>query len=187
MPGGQRRSAGHTYPAAVLRLLAVASVLLLAACGSPATHNSADVEFARGMVPHHEQALEMSGLVASRTENPHVIDLAKRIEGAQKPEIDRMNGWLRTWNAPVQASSHTEHGHSESHGMVELGDLAELDGTDFDRQWLSLMIQHHRGAVDMARKHLSAGTDPETRKLAQEVVSHQEKEIAEMESLLPQG
>jgi uncharacterized protein (DUF305 family) len=185
MAGGQRRSARHTYPAAVLRLLAVASVLLLAACGSPATHNSADVEFARGMVPHHEQALEMSGLVASRTENPHVIDLAKRVADAQKPEIDRMNGWLRTWNAPVQASSHTAHG--DSHGMVELGNLAELDGTDFDRQWLSLMIQHHRGAVDMAQKHLAAGTDPETRKLAQDVVSHQEKEIAEMESLLPQG
>ncbi|GGN16757.1 hypothetical protein GCM10011609_67040 [Lentzea pudingi] len=171
----------------MLRLLAVASVLLLAACGSPATHNSADVAFAQGMVPHHEQALEMSGLVASRTENPHVIDLAKRIADAQKPEIDRMNGWLRTWNAPVQASSHTSHGHTESHGMVDLGNLADLDGTDFDRQWLSLMIQHHRGAVEMAQKHLGAGTDPETRKLAQDVVGHQEKEIAEMESLLPQG
>ncbi|WP_434449642.1 DUF305 domain-containing protein [Lentzea sp. E54] len=168
----------------MLRLLAVASVLLVFACGSPATHNSADVTFAQGMVPHHEQALEMSGLVAARTENPQVIDLAKRISAAQQPEIDRMNGWLKSWNAPVQASSHT---HSGSHGMVELGNLADLDGTEFDRQWLSLMIQHHRGAVEMARKHLSAGTDPETRKLAQDVVSHQEKEIAEMESLLPQG
>ncbi|MDX8032803.1 DUF305 domain-containing protein [Lentzea sp. BCCO 10_0856] len=166
---------------------AVAAVLMLAACGSPATHNSADVAFAQGMVPHHEQALEMSEMVASRTENPHVIDLAKRISAAQQPEIDRMNGWLKTWSAPVQASSHTSHGHSETHGMVELGNLADLDGTEFDRQWLSLMIQHHRGAVEMAQKHLSAGTDPETRKLAQDIVSHQEKEIAEMESLLPQG
>jgi len=172
----------------VLRSFAVASVLLLTACGGPATHNSADVAFARGMVPHHEQALEMSGLVATRTDNQRVIDLAARISSAQKPEIDRMNGWLRAWNAPVEASSsHTSHGHSPDHGMVELGDLAELDDTEFDRQWLSLMIQHHRGAVDMARKHLSAGTDPETRKLAQDVVAHQEKEIAEMESLLPQG
>ncbi|GLY48821.1 DUF305 domain-containing protein [Lentzea sp. NBRC 102530] len=168
-------------------MLAVASVLLLAACGSPATHNSADVEFAQGMVPHHEQALQMSGMVTTRTENSHVIDLAKRIADAQRPEIERMNGWLRTWNAPVKASSRTSHGHSEDHGMVDLGNLADLDGTEFDRQWLSLMIQHHRGAVDMARKHLDAGTDPETRKLAQDVVSHQEKEIAEMESLLPQG
>jgi uncharacterized protein (DUF305 family) len=171
----------------VLRLLAVASVLLLSACGTPATHNSADVAFAQGMVPHHEQALEMTELVASRTENPHVIDLAARISKAQQPEIDRMNGWLKTWSAPVQASSHTSHGHSESHGMVELGNLADLDGIEFDRQWLSLMIQHHRGAVEMARKHLSAGTDPETRKLAQDVVTHQEEEISEMESLLPQG
>jgi uncharacterized protein (DUF305 family) len=168
-------------------LLAVASALLLAACGSPATHNSADVAFAQGMVPHHEQALEMAGLVATRTENPHVIDLAARIAKTQQPEIDRMNGWLRTWNAPVQASSHTEHGHSDAHGMVDLGDLADLDGTEFDRQWLSLMIQHHRGAVEMAQKHLSAGTDPEARKLAQDVAGHQEKEIAEMEALLPQG
>jgi uncharacterized protein (DUF305 family) len=169
----------------VLRSFAVASVLLLTACGGPATHNSADVAFARGMVPHHEQALEMSGLVATRTDNQRVIDLAARIASAQKPEIDRMNGWLRTWNAPVEASS--SHSHSPDHGMVELGDLAGLADTEFDRQWLSLMIQHHRGAVDMAREHLSAGTDPETRKLAQDVVAHQEKEIAEMESLLPQG
>ncbi|WP_198680777.1 DUF305 domain-containing protein [Lentzea terrae] len=168
-------------------MLAVAVVLLLAACGSPATHNSADVAFAQGMVPHHEQALEMSDLVASRTSNSHVIDLAKRISGSQKPEIDRMNGWLRTWNAPVQASSHSAHGHSDSHGMVELGNLADLSDTEFDRQWLSLMIQHHRGAVEMARKHLSSGTDPAARTLAQDVITHQEKEIAEMESLLPQG
>lgn len=167
-------------------MLAVAAVLLTA-CGSPATHNSADVAFAQGMVPHHEQALEMTELVASRTENSHVIDLAARISKAQQPEIDRMNGWLKAWNAPVKASSHTSHGHSESHGMVDLGTLADLDGTEFDRQWLSLMIQHHRGAVEMARKHLDQGTDPETRKLAQDVVTLQEKEIAEMESLLPQG
>jgi uncharacterized protein (DUF305 family) len=168
-------------------MLAVASVLLLSACGSPATHNSADVEFAQGMVPHHEQALEMSRLVASRTENPKVIDLAERISKAQKPEIDRMNGWLKAWNAPVKASSHSSHGHSESHGMVDLGNLADLSGTEFDRQWLSLMILHHRGAVEMARTHLSSGTDPAARTLAQEVITHQEKEIAEMESLLPQG
>jgi uncharacterized protein (DUF305 family) len=186
MAHGQRRSAGHTYPAAVLRLLALVAVLLTA-CGSPATHNSADVAFAQGMVPHHEQAVDMTGLVGSRTENSHVLDLAERISKAQQPEIDRMNGWLRDWGAPVQATSHTSHGHSDSHGMVDLGNLADLHGTDFDRQWLSLMIQHHRGAVDMAQKHLTAGTDPETRKLAQDVVSSQEKEIAEMESLLPQG
>ncbi|WP_218148306.1 DUF305 domain-containing protein [Lentzea xinjiangensis] len=171
----------------MLRSFAVAAVLSLTACGSPATHNSADVAFAQGMVPHHEQALEMSRLVASRTENPRVVDLAERISRAQQPEIDRMNGFLKSWKAPVKASSHTSHGHSGAHGLVELGNLAHLDGTEFDRQWLSLMIQHHRGAVEMAREHLSAGTDPETRELAQEVVSSQEKEIAEMESLLPQG
>lgn len=167
-------------------MLALAAVLLTA-CGSPATHNSADVAFAQGMVPHHEQALEMSEMVSTRTENPHVIDLATRISKAQQPEIDRMNGWLKDWGAPVKAESHSSHGHSENHGMVELGNLADLDGTEFDRQWLSLMIQHHRGAVEMARKYLSSGTDPEARKLAQDVVTAQEEEIAEMESLLPQG
>jgi uncharacterized protein (DUF305 family) len=176
----------------VLRSLAVAATLLLgmsplAACSSPATHNSADVAFAQGMVPHHEQALEMTELVASRTESTHVLDLAERISKSQQPEVDRMNGWLKSWGAPVQASSHTAHGHSDDHGVVELGNLADLRGAEFDRQWLSLMIQHHRGAVEMAREHLDAGTDPSTRKLAQDVIAAQEKEIAEMESLLPQG
>ncbi|MEU7480839.1 DUF305 domain-containing protein [Lentzea sp. NPDC042327] len=159
----------------------------LAACGSPATHNSADVAFAQGMVPHHEQAVEMTGLVAERTDSAHVVDLAERIARHQQPEIDRMNGWLKAWGAPVKASSHADHGHAADHGMVDLGTLADLRGTDFDRQWLSLMIQHHRGAVEMARKHLDAGTDPGARSLAQDVVAAQEKEIAEMESLLPQG
>ncbi|ANZ35742.1 hypothetical protein BBK82_06260 [Lentzea guizhouensis] len=175
----------------MLRLLAFAALVLcapfLASCGSPATHNSADVAFAQGMVPHHEQALEMTELVASRTDSPHVVDLATRIAKAQEPEIDQLNSRLREWGAPKQASVHTADGHTGDHGMVELGNLADLRGTDFDRQWLSLMIQHHRGAVEMAREHLDAGTDPATRKLAQDVITAQEKEIAEMESLLPQG
>ncbi|TWP52643.1 DUF305 domain-containing protein [Lentzea tibetensis] len=162
-------------------LIGVAVLAALTACGSPATHNSADVKFAQEMVPHHEQALTMAKLVESRTENTHVIELASRIEKGQQPEIDKLNGKLKEWGSPA---SHSDHG---GHGMVDTSTLTALKGTEFDRQWLALMITHHRGAVQSARDQQAKGTDPDTKKLAGDIITAQEKEIAEMESLLPQG
>ena len=89
----------------------IAGSLTLAACGGSDTatpaadtsadaeteFNDADVTFAQGMIPHHRQAIDMAALAADRTENPAILDLATRIQGAQDPEIEQMQGWLQTW------------------------------------------------------------------------------------------
>ncbi|MGW0516210.1 DUF305 domain-containing protein [Crossiella sp. NPDC003009] len=180
----------------VLAGLGVLAAVTLTACGggeqaghghtsaaTSATHNAADVTFAQGMIPHHQQALEMSKLAPGRTEHAKVLELAKRIQDGQQPEIDKMTGWLKSWNAPAK-SEHEGHG---AHGMMSAEQMNELLGArkdEFDRRWLTMMVEHHRGAVEMAKTELAQGQSAEAKQLAQEVIAAQEKEIAEMTGLL---
>ena len=69
-----------------------------------ATFNTADVTFATGMIPHHQQAIEMAQLAETRASNPQVKDLAARIRTAQDPEIATMSGWLRQWGQPMPSA-----------------------------------------------------------------------------------
>jgi uncharacterized protein (DUF305 family) len=174
---------------------AIASLSLLAGCGTaqephrnpaaqaPATHKQADVAFAQGMVVHHQQAIEMSELAADRAGSRQVRELSAQIAAAQGPEIDRLNGWLRNWGAPP--SPHGEHG--EVHGMMsaeQLHGLSQASGADFDRRFLSMMIEHHEGAVRMARAELDSGSFPEARQLANRIIDTQQAEIDAMRDLL---
>ena len=195
----------HTRVRAAL-LGAIASLSLLAACGAPpeqqghqghqghqpatsqapGTHNPADVTFAQGMVVHHEQAIEMSRSATGRAGSPQVRALAEQIAAAQGPEIDRLNGWLRDWGAaPAQHSGHG--GHQQMDGMMsaeQMRGLAQASGADFDRRFLSMMIEHHEGAVSMARAELKSGAFPEAKQLAQRIIDTQRAEIGTMRGLL---
>ena len=186
------------------RLLAVLAVAAAAsvACGSEpdpsaagsstsaseAGHNQADIEFLQGMIPHHEQAIEMSELAAERSENPAVVDLAERIRSAQQPEIDQMNGLLAGWGVEAAGGGHGGgHGGGGHPGMMDDAMMAELEGArgpEFDRLFLEGMIAHHRGAVTASLTELEAGEAPEAKELAQAIIDAQEAEIAEMEQLL---
>lgn len=166
-----------------------------------AEFNEADVAFARNMVPHHEQAVRMSEQVPSRTEQPQVRELASRIGSAQRPEIERMNGWLQDWHAgPDQQGQHGDHqmpgqhgdhqapGGHQMHGMMgpeQMADLERARGSDFDRRWVQMMVEHHRGAVEMARAEQDRGRNPEAKQLAGQMVDSQRAEIDEMNALLP--
>ncbi|MFJ8961787.1 DUF305 domain-containing protein [Lentzea sp. NPDC102401] len=159
---------------------AVVGMLVLSACGGPA-NTAADVTFAQGMVPHHEQALEMAKLVPSRSSDDKVRDLASRIEKAQGPEIAQMNEWLQQWGAKQDHEGH------DMTGMMGQDDMAELEkssGAEFDRMWLDMMIRHHEGAVEMAKTELAQGQDDKAKKLAQAVIDGQQQEITEMKALL---
>lgn len=150
-------------------------------------HGLADVMFAQMMVPHHEQALEMSRIVTGKEGVPEdVRALAKRIESAQGPEIKRMQDMLATWG--VTDAQHMDHsGHAGMEGMLteeQLQALRDAEGPDAARLFLEGMIEHHQGAVEMARTQLEDGENPQARALAEDVVAAQEEEIAQMEDLL---
>lgn len=182
---------------------AALSLSFLAACGQPdnsappappaqsaPAHNDVDVMFAQGMVPHHQQALEMSRMAVQHAESQQVKDLATRIEAAQGPEIDELNGWLREWGA--QQSEHGGHGGHGGHatgGMMSSDEMAGLDrakGSEFDQKFLMLMIKHHEGAVTMARTEVEKGRFPDTQQMAREIMISQQSEIDSMRTMLTQ-
>ena len=153
--------------------------------GDGAAHNDADVMFAQMMIPHHEQAIEMSDAVlAKEGTNPEVTELATQIKAAQAPEIEQLGQWLDSWGAE-RTSEHT--GHAGMSGMMSDEDmqlLAETGAPESDRLFLEQMIAHHRGAVEMAEVEIETGSDPAATELAQTIVTTQATEIEAMESLL---
>ncbi len=158
-------------------------------------HNDADVTFSRGMIPHHRQAVEMAELAPTRAQDPRVTELAAQVAAAQTPEIDELSSRLRSWGEPVPGESSMDHGSmghgdatdSSMSGMMSAGDmsaLAALRATPFDRKWLSMMIEHHTGAVAMAKTELANGTNQASKTLAQRIIATQESEISRMKALL---
>ena len=168
------------------------AVTLLSACGETsssesADFNDADVMFAQMMIPHHEQAIEMSEIALDPASGASsaIQDLAIRIRDAQDPEIELMKGFLATWGAPLNPEDGMDHS-SMMEGMLtveELDELAGLQGSEFDVRWAQAMIAHHKGAVAMAEDVLSDGKNAETRKLAEEIIANQQAEIDELTPL----
>lgn len=155
-------------------------------------HNDADVTFAVNMIPHHEQAVEMSRLAPDRAADERVIDLAERIEEAQTPEIDLMRDFLEAFGESEEMGDMDmdTDGMAAMEGMSgmlsqdELDALDEASGVDFDLLYLEGMIAHHEGAIEMAEVELADGEYAEALELAQSIRSDQEAEIEEMEMLL---
>ena len=149
-----------------------------------ATAPAGDLLFAQMMIPHHEQAVEMADLaLRNDSASQEVTDLATQIKAAQGPEIETMNRWLREWNAP--AGSSMNHGTGE--GMMTDTDMMKLSdatGESFNRMWLTMMIEHHEGAVEMAQGVLQTTSNPEVMQMAEAIVEGQKKEIATMKGML---
>jgi uncharacterized protein (DUF305 family) len=174
------------------------SLALLAACsGSDGSDVGADVStmadpddvaFVQGMIPHHQQAIEMSALALDGRAGAVVADLARRIDAAQGPEIAQLREILSRWS--VEEDEHHMHKHggdANKMGMLtddQLQDLASLSGEAFDRRFAESMIMHHEGAVAMAETVLANGADDEVRVLAKAIIAAQQAEIAEMKALL---
>jgi uncharacterized protein (DUF305 family) len=153
-------------------------------------HNEADTMFAQMMIPHHAQAVEMSDMILKKQDIPaEVTALATQIKAAQAPEIEKMTGWLKSWNesATPSAGAHAGHGSGGMSGMMSAEDMSKLDaaqGTDAARLFLTQMIAHHEGAVMMAKTEESDGKNPEAIELSKTIIRAQEKEIQEMKDLL---
>ena len=154
--------------------------------GAAAKHNDADVEFAQMMIPHHEQAVEMAQLAATRAASEDVKAIASRIEAAQNPEIEEMTGWLAEWDEDVEPMGGMD---PEGSGMMSDSEMTELEaasGAEFDRMFLDMMVAHHTGAIEMAETEIADGQFADALALAEAIKSAQESEIAEMETLLEQ-
>lgn len=163
-----------------------------------ADHNDADIMFAQMMIPHHQQAVEMSEMLLAKEGIPaQVVEFAQGVIDAQGPEIDRMNAMLEAWDQqPVTNSGGMDHGkmsgmdHGEMGGMSgmmsqeDMTALEEAQGTEAARLYLEQMTAHHEGAVDMARDEVADGQNPHAITLAEQVISDQEAEIAQMKQML---
>ncbi|MEU9236059.1 DUF305 domain-containing protein [Streptomyces subrutilus] len=149
-------------------------------------HNAADVTFAQGMVPHHQQAIEMADLAATRAESAEVKKLANEIKKAQDPEIKTLSGWLRSWGEQVPAEGEGHGGHDMS-GMMTAEEMKQLEsssGKAFDTAFLKLMVKHHEGAVAMAKSEQSEGSYQPAKDMAAAIITSQSAEIARMNALL---
>ncbi|CAB4707821.1 MAG: DUF305 domain-containing protein [Actinobacteria bacterium] len=185
-----------------LRSIAVALValVLLAGCGDepdgfPSDQDryaAADVTFARDMVAHHTQALEMVDLTDGRDLDATFAALVREIRETQAPEIASMNRWLELWSGSVPSTASSPEmddmeGMHHMDGMLsddQLEQLATASDDDFEQLWLQLMIEHHQGALEMAQTELDEGTNALARELAQDVIDTQQSEIETMQDLL---
>jgi len=156
------------------------------------SYTVADVDFMQDMIIHHHQALVMSRLAAQSTNNQAILDLAGRIDVSQKDEISFMQDWLqkREEQVPDPTSEHSEHTHHTMIGMAtpeQMTQLAESKSTDFDRLFLTLMIDHHDGAIKMVeelREQPGSTYDPILNEFVSDITNDQAVEIERMNALL---
>jgi uncharacterized protein (DUF305 family) len=191
----------------VTAMVAMAAALVLSSCSSPASdghtdhqhpddpvitaqpagNNADDVAFATNMIPHHQQAVDLSAMVPDRSANAELIALAKQIAAAQQPEIEIMKVFLVQWNEnPATNSGHAGHGSTMA-GMVDAATMTKLEslnGAEFDKLWLESMISHHQGAIDMAKAEIANGDNVDAKTLAKNIVATQGTEIGQMKQML---
>lgn len=192
---------------------AVTATLLLSACGgsdkssdtgmdhgsattaasaaASASFNDADVTFAQSMIPHHQQAVQMAAMADGRAASTEVKDLASKIKAAQQPEIDTMTQWLTTWGKPAPGMSMGAgmEGMNQSAMPGAMSDadmtaMGKAKGAAFDKQFLTMMISHHQGAIDMAKTEVAQGADTDAKALAQKIITDQQAEITTMQDLI---
>ena len=154
-------------------------------------YTPADVRFMQGMIGHHAQALEMTGIVRSRSESDAIKLLALRIEVSQADEIKMMQGWLTARGQPLpDPHAHHAAGATLMPGMLtpaEMSGLASARGAELDRLFLQFMIKHHEGALAMVKDLLAtpgAGQEADVFAFASDVDADQRMEIDRMRAVL---
>ncbi len=162
-------------------------------------HTAAEVRFMSGMIRHHAQALVMAGWAPTHEASPAVRVLSERIVVGQRDEITLMQRWLRDRRAPIpevdSVHSRTPGMDHSMHmpGMLTAEQLAQLDdarGAEFDRLFLTFMIQHHQGALTMVRQLLEvpgAAEDDALFKFVSDLNADQTIEIERMHAMLKRG
>jgi len=157
------------------------------------SYTRADVRFMQDMIVHHGQAVDMAALVGDRTNTEEIVAVAGRIESSQDDEIAFMREWLEDRGEPTELAMKAGHDHGKLHAMMgmataeQMKALAAAEGTEFDRQFLTLMIAHHEGALDMVEKLLDqpgSAADPILYRFIGDIENDQKTEIERMDVLL---
>lgn len=188
--GGSRAKSGAMGPEAAIARARADSVRL--------PYTKADIDFMSGMISHHAQAIKMAGWAPTHDASPALRRMAERIVVGQADEITLMQTWLRDRRQPVPeadpAGMKMKMGDMEHvmlmPGMLSEEQMKELDGArgkEFDRLFLTFMIQHHRGAIDMVKQLFGAqgaAQDETVFKFANDVEIDQTEEIQRMQQML---
>ncbi|MDJ0979438.1 MAG: DUF305 domain-containing protein [Erythrobacter sp.] len=166
-----------------------------------ASYTPADVSFMQGMIVHHQQAVDMAELIKDRTNREELVAIGGRIESSQADEIEFMNTWLEERgektvmvgmmdHSGMDHSKHAMVDHSKMSGMAtpeQMAELATLSGVEFDRLFLTLMIAHHEGAIEMVDDllgELGTAADPVLFQFVSDIENDQQAEISKMNALL---
>ncbi|TFC03837.1 DUF305 domain-containing protein [Cryobacterium adonitolivorans] len=193
----------------LLTAAAIAAALTLSACsggttdtGSSAAPSSpdssassvdfadADIEFAQMMIPHHEQAVEMSDdLLAKDGIDQRIVDLATEIKAAQEPEIKQLESWLTAWGIDDTSSSEMDmsemdHGTDGMMSDDEMNALKSASSEDAGKLFLEQMTVHHEGAIAMAQTEIDEGQNPDAVDMATNIVDSQTAELDVMNDIL---
>ncbi len=153
------------------------------------SYTPSDVQFMQDMIPHHQQALVMAELAPARTNSLEILEIAGRIDASQNDEIAFMTQWLNQRGEDAVRSSDT-HTHETMRGMAtpaQIQELTDASGSDFDRQFLSLMIAHHEGAIEMVEELMDqpgSAYDPVLFEFTTDITKDQSKEIESMHEIL---
>lgn len=217
---GEDAGSGQTLRLALMAIIAVMALGIAGAGGyllrggsstsAEPGDTSVDAGFARDMITHHEQAVQMAITIEYASADPEVRTLAFDIETSQTFQEGQMNGWLDSWGLSRQTNQAImgwmsqggmDHGHSATHsatdptganaalmpGMATPAEIAQLDaatGTAQDVLFLQYMLRHHQGGIEMAQAAADRATQPYVSALAGKMVTVQTREVVLMEQML---
>ncbi|GGM19812.1 DUF305 domain-containing protein [Dactylosporangium sucinum] len=175
------------------RLLVVLTAFLLAGCAAapaqPAPggtaskyYNDTDVMFSQMMVAHHGQCLELVRLARTKAVREDVRTLAAAIDVTEADELKTMQVWLESWGQPPTADPSAHAGHGGAHGTdpADIAALGALDGPEFERKFLTMLVAHQHNAVEIARMETGSGINPGALDLAKRIDQSRTAEIQQM-------
>lgn len=190
-------------------LSAVAATLLLGACsgptpdekppstsetpvisGEPAGSNDEDTAFADSIIANHQQAIQVSGLVADRSTNSDLIEFAADIASSRRPDIELMKALLVQWNADSTTPPDLGSPGPTAPGAIDEATVARLQvssGRDFDVLWLQSMIAHGQRANQIANAEIASGVNVDAVGFAKQIVGKRQAEIDRMQQMLAGG
>jgi uncharacterized protein (DUF305 family) len=154
--------------------------------GAPAAYNSHDVAFANGIVPNHQQGLDISAWVPSRSANPAVVAFAASSGSALQSEMAVLKALLVQWGERPNANADGDRGSAMTAGMVDQATLAQLKslhGSGFDALWLQSMTGLDQGAVELANAEISEGKNDDAIDVARQIARARQADIDQMKQL----